>query len=184
MIKLISLLCFFFGYSSQCLGAQSDFEYLNKLNHFALVRHSDAPGVGDPAGFQLGDCKTQRNLSEKGKKNAQTLGLKIKAALKKQGLVYTSQWCRCRDTASYFDISTPVDLNLLNSFFATPQKEDKQTSDLKKWLTQELKKEKPLVLVTHQVNITALTGVYPDSGEVIICKLNSNGEIEVVHRYK
>src|SRR5437868_6308691 len=82
-----------------------------------LIRHAEAPGVGDPPGFRLGDCATQRNLSEKGRAQAGSIG----DALRRRGVpvakVLTSQWCRCRDTARLLDVGPVEDAPALNSFF-------------------------------------------------------------------
>jgi hypothetical protein len=74
----------------------------------------------------------------------------------------------------------PVEeLAALNSFFQQYERRDTQTKMLMEWLgEQDL--ERPIVLVTHQVNITALTGIYPASGELVIFHRSNTGDIAVI----
>src|SRR6059058_1594518 len=65
-----------------------------------LVRHAlTDPGVGDPPGFDLDQCSTQRNLSEAGRREAEKLGQVLRAHDVPVAAVLTSPWCRCRETA-------------------------------------------------------------------------------------
>ena len=92
--------------------------------------------------------------------------------------VYTSEWCRCLETAELLGLGTPVPLPPLNSFFRNYDREGPQTEALHTWLAgQQL--SRPLILVTHQVNITAFSAVYPASGEVVLMRRNADGQFEV-----
>lgn len=132
-----------------------------------LMRHAMAPGVGDPPTFQLGDCSTQRNLSEDGRQQARRIG----AAFRHHGVtvdrIYTSQWCRCRETAELLGLGDVEPLPLLNSFFQARQQGQEQTEALAQFI-KTTRRSGIMILVTHQVNITALTGIYPASGEAVI----------------
>lgn len=163
------------------LGAES-LELLQQKNHFAMIRHAKAPGTGDPAGFQLGDCRTQRNLSSNGIAQAKTIGKTLTSKLGADFHVFTSQWCRCRDTAKHLGGKGPTELPVLNSFFQGRGDGARQTADLKKWLKENLSTHHPLVLVTHQVNITELTEIFPAEGEVLIFKMEPDGTIVSVGR--
>ncbi len=143
-----------------------------------MLRHALAPGIGDPADFTLGDCSTQRNLSEAGRSQARRIGERFRANGIEQADVYTSQWCRCRDTAELLGLGPVKELPALNSFFRNFERETRQTAELAAWL-EELEPERPLVLVTHQVNITAMTGVFPDSGELVIVRRDRDGGFSV-----
>ncbi len=159
-----------------------------------LVRHALAPGTGDPAEFSVDDCSTQRNLNEEGRRQSGKIGQLLKQA----GLggldIFTSQWCRCRETAvllrGSFLASTEVDedlipdvadLPVLNSFFRDYERREPRTEELHQWLVKrsESSAERLAVLVSHQVNITAISGVYPASGEIVIVK-TTDGEIEII----
>ncbi len=137
-----------------------------------LLRHARAPGTGDPAGFQLGDCRTQRNLDAEGRSQARRLGEALRQALALHGLavsaVWASPWCRTQDTARLAFPGQPVEARAAwASFFAEPQREDPQTLAAQAELAAFAAQPRPgvLVVVTHQVNITALTGVVPAAGE-------------------
>jgi len=93
--------------------------------------------------------------------------------------VFSSQWCRCLETAKLLALGLVQELPALNSFFRRYEREDLQTQMLVEWLAEQDLSE-PLVLVTHQVNITALTETYPASGEIVIVKQSKAGEFLVV----
>lgn len=149
-----------------------------------LMRHAIAPGNGDPVSFSIGDCKTQRNLSAEGRSQADRIGKKIRSEGIKRASVFTSEWCRCADTASLLRLGVVQGLPILNSFYQDRSTEAEQTQSLANWLTQYLENaenvpNKPVVMVSHQVNITALTGVFPSSGEMVFVGLQE-GEIVVL----
>ncbi|MFT7026164.1 MAG: phosphohistidine phosphatase SixA [Paracoccaceae bacterium] len=144
-----------------------------------MMRHALAPGGGDPSGFVLGDCATQRNLSDAGRAQAAAIG----AALAAEGLspdrVLTSRWCRCRETAELLGMETPEGFVPLDSFFSDRSTEPAQTAALREMLAGMGDDEK-VVLVTHQVNITALTGVYPSSGEAAVFRPGPGGAPQMI----
>jgi len=159
-------------------------------NIVALMRHAIAPGNGDPVEFNLSDCNTQRNLSNDGRRQAKKIGLQFKQAGVAHADIYTSQWCRCVDTATHLDLGKVQALPFLNSFYQDRSTENIQTQQLTQWITSRLgtttsdnnanKKSKFLaILVTHQVNITALTGVFPASGELVFVTME-NDKLAVV----
>ena len=147
-------------------------------NQVALMRHALAPGTGDPENFKLGDCTTQRNLSQAGRDQALRIGIRFQQAGIIDAKVYTSQWCRCRETAELLGLGTPVQLPLLNSFFRNYESKEPQTGALQTWLAAQ-PLDKPLILVTHQVNITAFSSIYPASGEVVLMRRKADGRFEV-----
>lgn len=152
---------------------------LKSGNHFALLRHATAPGTGDPAHFALGECSTQRNLSHEGRKQAVKIGDRFRANGIDKIRVFSSQWCRCLETAKLLSLGPVQELPVLNSFFRHYEREESQTQALREWLVQQDFTE-PLLLVTHQVNITALTDIYPDSGEIIVVRQSKPGEFTVI----
>ena len=145
----------------------------------AIMRHALAPGTGDPASFELDDCATQRNLDARGREQAREIGAAVRAAGAVVDRVLTSQWCRCRDTAGLLGLGPVEDLPALNSFFRNPARSGGQTADLRHFLSG-LPPEETVVLVTHQVNITALTGRWPASGEVFLLEIGRDGAVSVV----
>jgi phosphohistidine phosphatase SixA len=132
-----------------------------------LMRHATAPGVGDPPGFRLEDCSTQRVLSEAGRAQSRAIGARLRAHGIASARVLSSAWCRCKETAELLGLGAVAIEPLLNSFFADRSAAESQTAALR-GLLRDWTEPRPLVLVTHQVNITALTGIFPASGEALL----------------
>lgn len=149
----------------------------------AIMRHALAPGTGDPAGFDLDDCSTQRNLNDAGRAQARAIGEAFRANGVRVDRVLTSQWCRCKDTARLLNLAPVEEFPPLNSFFADRSTADTQTRRTRAFLA-DLPPERMVVLVTHQVNVTALTGVYPRSGEVLAVQVANDGGTRVVGRVR
>ena len=163
-------------------AAELDLKQLvGSADHMVVLRHARAPGTGDPPNFRLGDCSTQRNLSSEGRKQAARLGERLRAAGLASTTVYSSQWCRCLETALNLAAGPVVELPALNSFFEASDRERGQTEALRAWIASA-DLSRPVVLVTHQVNITALTGVVPAEGEILILRRDS-GKLSVVERF-
>jgi phosphohistidine phosphatase SixA len=141
-------------------------EALRAGGKVALIRHALAPGTGDPAGFVLEDCATQRNLSDEGRAQAARIGEAFRANGVAVERVLSSGWCRCVDTATLAFGAAEV-WPPLHSFFRDAATEPAQTAEARArvaaWTGPGT-----LVMVTHQVNITALTGIFPDSSEVVV----------------
>ena len=171
------------GKDHQVLSEQALWQRLAKGGHFALLRHALAPGTGDPKGFMLDDCSTQRNLSEEGRKQALILATRFRQYGIESGRVYSSEWCRCMDTAVLLNLGEVHALPALNSFFEQPEYRDDQTRQFEAWLAQQ-SFAKPMVFVTHQVNITALTGIYPASGEMLVMQVLGPGDFKLLGRIR
>ena len=134
------------------------------------MRHATTtPGVGDPPGFRLGDCSTQRLLSGAGRDQAKAIGAALRERGVKADRILTSAWCRCVDTAELMDLGPVEVFEPLNSFFRAGDGAARQTESVRK-LIGDWKGPGTLVLVTHQVNVTALTGVFPASGEMVVLR--------------
>lgn len=163
----------------------ADFSALTRPGAVAIMRHALAPGGGDPARFRLGDCATQRNLDAAGRDQARAIGAAIRSAIGAADVsvdrVLTSQWCRCRETGRLLDLGPVEDLPALDSFFADRARGPAQTEALRAFLAARPEGER-LMLVTHQVNITALTGVFPRSGEVVVIDVAPDGTVTVLDR--
>ncbi|KQT47599.1 hypothetical protein ASG43_09320 [Aureimonas sp. Leaf454] len=145
------------------------------------MRHAEAPGVGDPAGFRLGDCATQRNLSAAGREQARRIGEAIKDRGIRVDRILTSQWCRAAETATLLDLGPIVEDAALNSFFDTRETARTQSDEVRRTLSDLDRTGQRATLVTHQVNITSLTGVFPASGEMIVVRMSGN-DVEVLAR--
>lgn len=132
-----------------------------------MLRHaSTEPGVGDPPGFTLGQCSTQRNLSEPGRAEARAMGQWMQHHQLHADAVLSSQWCRCQDTAR-LAFGRAQDWPALNSTFAGQGQAAAQDQALRERLRQ-MPAGRMEIWVTHQVNMTALTGAYPGLGEAFV----------------
>jgi phosphohistidine phosphatase SixA len=158
---------------------------LRTPDHVLLMRHAEAPGIGDPPQYSLADCKSQRNLDSRGRAQARATG----AWLKRQGVtsaqLFSSPWCRCKDTATLLELGQVTVEPSLGSFFGEPQQADASTAGLQAFITQALpsKGERALILVTHNVNIRAYVGENTGSGDMVLARVNSQGKVLSFERY-
>ena len=159
-------------------GEKEIWRSLLSKGNIALIRHTIAPGIGDPPEFSINDCETQRNLSEEGRLQAKRLGDRFRKNGIETAKIFSSQWCRCLETASLLKLGKVDELPILNSFYRRYEREDEQTKGLERWIVRQ-KINQPIVLITHQVNITALTGIFPAEGELVAIKVAENGKIQV-----
>ena len=150
--------------SAKAADARIPLAELSKPGRVLMLRHAHAPGNGDPPGFRLGDCTTQRNLGDEGRAQARRIGERLRGAGIAEARVWSSQWCRCLDTARLLDLGPVRELAALNSFFDRPQDRDRHVADLRAFLAGVPLEGAPVVLVTHQVMVTAQTGSWVDSG--------------------
>ena len=151
----------------------------NPFGNVLLIRHALAPGFGDPQFFDLDDCSTQRNLDREGKKQAFRIGQKIKTAGIKFSKIFSSQWCRCLETAVYMNLGQITEEPGLNSFFQGIVPKDKTLSILQKRLESVEAKQELVLMVTHQVTITAVTGITVSSGGAVAFNTKSGESREV-----
>lgn len=156
---------------------------MSQPGHAVLMRHANAPGTGDPGDFTLGDCSTQRNLDATGQAQARRVGVQLRERGVDGRTVYTSRWCRSSETAELLDIGPVEPLDGLNSFFGDEFSEDEIMPQLRAFLRED-DLDPPPVLVTHQVNITALTGVFPREGELVVIAVADDGSVDVIGRIR
>jgi phosphohistidine phosphatase SixA len=160
------------------LAQANDWDALRQPGAVAIMRHALAPGGSDPARFDLSDCSTQRNLDDRGRAQATRIGQELRDRGITFRAVLTSQWCRCRDTAELLSVGPVRAEPALNSFFGDYSTADAQTEAA----TQIVANAQGLsMLVTHQVNVTALTDIFPASGEIVVIRW-AEGKIEVLGR--
>ena len=150
-----------------------------------LLRHAQTvAGIGDPPGWRLDDCSTQRNLSDAGREEARRFG----AEFERRGIgvdeVLSSRWCRCLDTARLAFPQHEVRVfDVLNSFFADGSTRRAQTDALRDYLARQSAPRR-IVLVTHQVNIAALTGQSVGMGEALLVRMGAANAGEVLSRLR
>tara|TARA_B100000795_G_scaffold28024_1_gene18588 strand:+ start:142 stop:723 length:582 start_codon:yes stop_codon:yes gene_type:complete len=169
------LIYIFFTNFTAVLSSDSIWDEVRKGNKVILIRHSLAPGGGDPTGFMIGDCKTQRNLNKAGIEQSKKIGKIFKDNKISIDIVLSSEWCRCKDTA-YYAFGKFKEFSALNSTFSTPynENEPKQVKEIEEYLMNWKSEGKNLILITHYSIITTITNAAPSSGEIVIADKNLN----------
>jgi len=147
-----------------------------------LLRHAQTEaGLGDPPGFRLGDCATQRNLSTEGRRQAERIGARFAERRIRVDQVLSSQWCRCLDTARLaFPRVTVEPYAPLNSFFDDRSAEPQQTREVLARIAA-VRAPSNVAFVTHHVNIAALTREAVSSGEAVLVR-PAGGGVTVIGR--
>jgi len=152
-------------------------ENLRSSSYVLLMRHASAPGVGDPPNYTLDDCKTQRNLDTEGRRQAAVVG----DWLRKQGVlsanVFSSLWCRCKETAALLNFNGYRIEPSLGSFFDEMAKAPESNRALQRFVAENLrtKGDRALILVTHHVNILEFSGENVASGDMVLVKVDARG---------
>ena len=181
-----AVFAFLLGFGGMAESAAADdaadaWRALRAGGHVALMRHADAPGgAGDPPGFRIEDCATQRNLSETGRADAAKIG----ARLKREGIAFdrilSSPWCRCKDTATLLDLG-PVETEATFGNVVVLRDQRNALTAGARALIAGWNGPTNLLVVTHGANITALTTLWPASGEIVVVRGGSGG-VEPVGR--
>lgn len=180
-IKRISILTVLFIAKSVLAFSYTLDDYAkNRFGNVLFIRHALAPGFGDPQNFDLNDCSTQRELNEEGREQAYIIGHKIKAAGIIFSKIYSSQWCRCLETAEYMNLGDITTEPGLNSFFQGIVTKDKTLFILRKRLNSIESNNQFVLMITHQVTITAITGITVSSGGVVAFSTKSGESKEVI----
>ncbi len=167
-------------------GADSDpAEMITRMNaggHVLMIRHALAPGMGDPADFRIGDCSTQRNLDARGRQQARAIGSWMRSNGVSSARVYSSQWCRCLETAELLELGPVTELPALNSFYERTQDREPNLKALREFIAQQPPDGELIILVTHLVTISAIADAGVSSGEGVLLKLNRDAPYEMVGR--
>ncbi len=168
---LSGLLSFIFCFNAFAADATAEaWEALREGRAVLMLRHALAPGTGDPANFRVDDCSTQRNLNDTGREQARAWKPLLAEHGIDQARVFSSQWCRCLETAREMDVGPVEEMESLNSFFRNRGDGQMQTEQTIA-IVNDLEPGPPVVLVSHQVNVTALTNVFPSSNEGVVIAL-------------
>jgi phosphohistidine phosphatase SixA len=167
-------------------GALADqAEFIDRLRsggHILMIRHALAPGSGDPPNFKIRDCSTQRNLDDSGRTQARRIGMWLRKNGIKSSRIYSSQWCRCLETANLIDIGTVQELAALNSFYEKIENREPNLQALNQFISQQPVDGKLVILVTHFVTIAAISGTGLSSGEGVLLELHKNKPYTVIGR--
>ena len=167
--KTISLLTIIFSLITfHTYSSEQNWKPAQDGNKIILIRHAKAPGGGDPEGFNIKDCKTQRNLDMMGINQSKRIGKLFREKKIKINQVLSSEWCRCKDTANYA-FGNFQTFDALNSFYDErfAGNETKQIKDLKQYV-KNWDSDKNLIFVTHYVVISSILSTASSSGEIII----------------
>jgi phosphohistidine phosphatase SixA len=188
MKRLLSTVIFtlIFGFTAQSsfaneLAIWDRLQGTTPKGYVLLIRHSLAPGVGDPENFKLNDCSTQRNLSDIGRQDARDLGEWLARRQIKIARIESSRWCRAKETATLLNLGkVRLNRNLDSLFQETDLANHPQTLRVRKQIVDYRNKSGLLIMVGHFVNIGALTNVGVASGEGVLVRADSKGVIRVV----
>jgi broad specificity phosphatase PhoE len=150
-----------------------------------MIRHAQTePGLGDPENFRLSDCSTQRNLSQDGRQQSVRLGQWFSSQGLQPQRVLSSQWCRCLETArlAFSSQAAVQPFPALNSFFQGHGDRQAQLREARAHAAARLQRAERgfEVWVTHQVTISALTGVYLAMGELVVAMPDRSGQFRVL----
>ena len=178
-MKFIKFLLILFISINSPIKAESNQSLINELKKggkLIFIRHAYAPGGGDPDNFDINDCNTQRNLNNSGRKQAKNIGNFFKDNNIKIENIYSSEWCRCKETA-LIAFNKFENKNFLNSFFSSKfaKNKDSQIEKLKEFINNWDGKNN-VIFVTHYVVISEILNYAPSSGEIVI----SNKELKVI----
>jgi len=162
---------------SPALADEALWSLLKKGGQVVLMRHAVTnSGIGDPPGFRLDDCSTQRNLSDQGRRDARRVGSEFRARNIALEIVYSSPWCRCIETAELafgkFEISAA-----LSNLFTHPENRELQVREMRELISAPGPHNR--VLVSHGATIVALTGVSLGTAEMLIVTPLSDGRFVV-----
>ncbi|MEX3011554.1 histidine phosphatase family protein [Hoeflea sp. TYP-13] len=170
----IVLMIFSFG-ASKAGSTEAAWARLATGGYTILLTHALAPGTGDPPFFELDDCTTQRNLSDRGRQQARRRGVRFAARAVSISRVYSSQWCRTLETATNAFRDDPEPLEALNLVEDDSEALAAQSEEIKK-IIREFRGPGNQVMVTHPENVEALTGIMPREGEAIIVAPSRDGD--------
>lgn len=183
-IKKIIFTILFILFAITEIYAKENYISLEKLknhdiNKVIFLRHALAPGNGDPPNFNVNDCSTQRNLDKAGIVQSRMIGQSFKNIGIKFSKIYSSFWCRCKDTAMNMEVGEFKTHLGLNSFYEKHADRETTLRKLNNLIKGFNKLDGPYLLVTHYVNILAFTGLSSSSGSMIAFNLNSQESIHI-----
>tara|TARA_B100000497_G_scaffold33954_1_gene39835 strand:- start:278 stop:868 length:591 start_codon:yes stop_codon:yes gene_type:complete len=171
IIYICLIIIFIFGLSNFPTKAYAENSNVERIirdidANVIFMRHTLAPGIGDPNNFKIGDCSTQRNLNKIGISQAVLIGKQLKENSIQFNTIYSSQWCRCYQTATLLDLGKVHEFAGLNSIFQNFVSRKETLQMLEKKLS-EISLNNLVIFVTHQVNIQAITKKNVASGEMV-----------------
>lgn len=168
IVPIALILAIAFGAAHARADEAAAWAALRAGGHVALMRHTDAPGgAGDPPGFKLEDCATQRNLSDRGRADAGRIGAHLKAEGIAFEKILSSPWCRCMDTATLLEMG-PIEAAPTFGNVVVLRDQAETLTEGARTLIAGWQGAGTLLVVTHGANIRALTGISPATGEIVV----------------
>ncbi|BAZ47286.1 putative phosphohistidine phosphatase, SixA (plasmid) [Chondrocystis sp. NIES-4102] len=149
--------------------------------YVVLLRHAKTvSGTGDPPGFEIDNCNTQRNLSEAGREQAKQIGREFRERNIPISQVLSSQYCRCLDTARLLDLGTVKPSPMLNSIFEDRTTATQQIEQVRQRILNHRNTSGVIIMVSHYANIVEIGGIAPQEGEIVVIQADPQGDLEVV----
>jgi phosphohistidine phosphatase SixA len=149
--------------------------------YVVLLRHAQTfPGTGDPSGFQLDDCTTQRNLSPEGREQAVKIGQAFRDRQIPINRVFSSQYCRCLDTAKLLNLGNVQPSPMLNSIFEDRTTATQQNERVRQEIFNHRNTPGVIVMVSHFANIGEISGISLELGEAVVVKADRQGNLEMI----
>jgi phosphohistidine phosphatase SixA len=179
-LGIIMAASFFITAMNARSGQNELVDHLKAGGHLLMIRHAMAPGNGDPLNFRIGDCLTQRNLDDSGRAQAQSIGKWLRTRGVETARVYSSQWCRCLETANLLGLGSVQEMSALNSFYERNQDREPNLRALNEFISRQPAQGNLIIFVTHFVTIGAMTGKSVSSGEGILLKIHGDGSYTFV----
>jgi len=167
------------------VGASELADRLKAGQYVLLMRHAYAPGVGDPPGYSLERCDSQRRLNDEGRRQAAEIGNWLRAQGIAQARVFSSPWCRCTETAQLLGLGSVTVEPSLASFFDQTERSGPQTMALENFIAKSMRSPDGalLILVTHQVNISEFVGQAIGTGDMVLARVTAEGRLVNYQRY-
>ncbi len=146
-------------------------------------RHATAPGTYDPPGMRLGECSTQRNLSDEGRAQARRIGAWFSARQLAPARVRSSPWCRCVDTAQLAFGAVEPWAALGSPRAGTEETNARSLAELRAALSEAGRQRGRFeVWVTHMFVLNDLAGASTASGEGLVLRAGPDGQVAVLAR--
>ena len=177
-MKRLILIFFFYIFVVTDTFANENYIFLQNFqnisdNKVIFMRHALAPGNGDPYNFIIDDCSTQRNLDSNGIRQSQMIGKNFKKNEIKFTKIFSSFWCRCKDTASFLNMGKFFTHKGLNSFYQGHVNREETLAELRKLISSLKVLKGTYLMVTHYVVIQAFTGMSLPSGGMAVYDLET-----------
>lgn len=137
-------------------------EQLRKGGFVIYFRHATTELTGAAEGAEdLTKCETQRLLSDAGRAQATTIGKAIHVLNIPIGKVWSSPYCRCKDTANLIFGHFEIDKTLYFALNVSDEERKRQAEAMRRMLATTPAAGTNTVIVSHSANLREATGIWP-----------------------